>query len=76
MERKYELIKEDSVEVEGRTLYRIRALKDFGDLENGVYYMGQGDLGSYIQKEENLSLHLLDLSRRTLLGIRRCSSER
>lgn len=70
MEKKYELIKEDSIEAEGRTLYRIRALKEFGDLENGVYYVGQGDLGSYIQKEENLSLHLLDLSRRALLGIR------
>lgn len=32
----------------GRTLYRIQALKDFGN----VY---RGDLGGYIEKEENLS---------------------
>ena len=70
MEKKYELIKENSIEAEGRTLYRIRVLKEFGDLENGVYYMGQGNLSGYFQKEENLSLHLLDLSRRSLLGIR------
>ena len=51
MEKKYELVKEDSIEVEGRTLYRIRALREFGDLENGVYYVDQGDLGGYIQKK-------------------------
>ncbi len=32
----------------GRTLSRIRALKDFGDVE-------AGDLGGWIEKEENLS---------------------
>lgn len=29
MEKKYELIKEDSIEVEGRTLYRIRAFRRY-----------------------------------------------
>ena len=55
MEKKFELIKEDSIEVEGHTLYRIRALKDFGDQEKGIYQVEKGMLGGYIQKEENLS---------------------
>ena len=52
MGMKYELVKEDTVIV--RTLcgeiklYRIRALKDFSDVK-------KGDLGGYIEKEENLS---------------------
>ena len=29
MDKKYELVKEDSIEFNGRTLYRIRALKEF-----------------------------------------------
>ena len=32
----------------GRRLYQIKALKDFGDVK-------AGDLGGYIEKEENLS---------------------
>ena len=32
----------------GRKLYQIKALKDFGDFK-------AGDLGGYIEKEENLS---------------------
>lgn len=46
--KKYELVKEDSIVVEGRTLYRIRALKDF-------YIVKAGELGGYIQEERNLS---------------------
>lgn len=45
---KYELIKDDYVIVEGRTLYCIKALKDFGCVKTD-------DLGGYIEKEENLS---------------------
>lgn len=45
--KKYELTKE-SVTFRGRTLYRIRALRDFGDVK-------KGDLGGYLEKEENLS---------------------
>lgn len=48
MEKKYELVKEDKIEWLGRTLYRIRALKDFGDVK-------KGDIGGYVEKEENLS---------------------
>ena len=46
MEKKYELT-EETKEFYGRTLYRIKALKDFGDVE-------VGDLGGYIESESNL----------------------
>lgn len=45
---KYELVKDDYVIVEGRTLYRIKALKDFRCVKTD-------DLGGYIEKEDNLS---------------------
>lgn len=48
MERKYELIKTDFIEVTGHTLYRIKALKSFCDVK-------AGDLGGYIEGEHNLS---------------------
>lgn len=47
-DKKYELLKDDYKEVFGIKSYRIRALKDFGDVK-------KGDVGGYIQKEENLS---------------------
>ena len=46
MRKKYELT-EETIELYGRTLYRIKALKDFGDVE-------VGDLGGYIESESNL----------------------
>ena len=46
MGKKYELT-EETIEFYGRTLYRIKALKDFGDVE-------VGDLGGYIESESNL----------------------
>lgn len=45
---KYELVKDDYVIVEGRTLYRIKALEDFRCVKTD-------DLGGYIEEEENLS---------------------
>lgn len=45
--KKYELTKE-TVTISGKTLYRIRAVRDFGSVKTG-------DLGGYIEKEENLS---------------------
>ena len=49
VDKKYELAKEDTKTfTDGGTIYRIRALKDFGDVK-------AGDLGGYIEKEENLS---------------------
>lgn len=46
-EKKYELLKDDTIKVGDTTLYRIKALKDFNDVSIG-------DIGGYIEKEENL----------------------
>ena len=46
--KKYELLKDDAITSFGRTLYRIKATTDFGDVE-------KGELGGYVEKEENLS---------------------
>ncbi len=48
MEKKYRLLKNDTVTVIGRTLYRIEALRDFTDVE-------KGDKGGYVESEDNLS---------------------
>lgn len=45
--KKYELT-EETVTVSGKTLHRIRAVRDFGSVK-------AGGLGGYIEKEENLS---------------------
>lgn len=45
---KYEMLHEDKIEMGSHTLYRIRALKDFGNVK-------AGDIGGYIEKEANLS---------------------
>ena len=47
MEKKYKLI-EESINFRGKTLYRIEALKDFGNIK-------KGDKGGYVQSEKNLS---------------------
>ncbi|WP_406604476.1 hypothetical protein [Bartonella gliris] len=47
MEKKYEMT-DETIEVDGKTLHRIRALRDFSDVE-------KGDLGGYIEREGNLS---------------------
>ena len=46
--RKYEMLQDQTIEWRGRTLYRIRALRDFGDVH-------AGDVGGYIECERNLS---------------------
>ena len=48
MEKKYRLLGEDTVLVNGHTLYRIEALRSFGNVN-------EGDLGGYIESESNLS---------------------
>jgi hypothetical protein len=48
MVKKFELIKNDYINVYGTKLYRIRALIDFDNIS-------AGDLGGYIEKEENLA---------------------
>ena len=45
--KKYELT-DKTLEVDGRTLYQIKALKDFGSVT-------KGDVGGYIESEKNLS---------------------
>ncbi|WP_273721794.1 dATP/dGTP diphosphohydrolase domain-containing protein [Bartonella sp. ML71XJBT] len=47
VKKKYELT-DETIEVDGKTLHRIRALKDFGDVK-------AGDLGGFIENEINLS---------------------
>ena len=48
MEKKYKLLENDTITVNGRTLYRIEALRDFADVE-------KGDKGGYVESEDNLS---------------------
>ena len=45
--KKYELTEETKV-IDGKTLFRIRALRSFGDIK-------AGDLGGFIENERNLS---------------------
>ena len=47
MEKKYKLT-EETINVNGKTLYRIKSLKDFGNVK-------KGDKGGFVEKEENLS---------------------
>lgn len=47
MEKKYELT-DETMDFNGKTLYRIRALKDFGNVK-------KGNLGGYVESEKNLS---------------------
>ncbi len=47
MERKY-ILTDETIEVDGQTLYRIEAVRDFGDVK-------KGDKGGYISSEANLS---------------------
>ena len=52
MEKKYEMLMDDSVSFVYRgawhTLYRIKSLQEFGDVS-------KGDIGGYIEREDNLS---------------------
>ena len=48
--KKYELVPDQQVIVDGTTLYRIRALKDFGNVKAGA-------LGGFVASERNLSQH-------------------
>ncbi len=48
MEKKYELLAGDCLRAGDRTVYRIRALRDFGDIK-------RGDLGGYIDDESSLT---------------------
>ena len=48
MNKKFELIENDSIEINGHKLYRLRALIDFNDVK-------ADDLGGYVESENNLS---------------------
>lgn len=48
MNKKYELLKDDCINYCGKTLYRIKALRNFRGIE-------VGDIGGYVQSEDNLS---------------------
>lgn len=48
MDKKYEILKDRAITMNGSTIYRIKALKDFGDVK-------AGDMGGFVEKEENLS---------------------
>ena len=48
MDKKYEILKDKSITMNGSTIYRIKALRNFGDVK-------AGDMGGFIEKEENLS---------------------
>lgn len=48
MSKKYEILLNEATEINGKTLYPIKALKDFGNVK-------AGELGGYIEKESNLS---------------------
>lgn len=45
---KYEILKDEFIEFDGRKLYRIKALKDFHNVK-------KGKVGGYIESEQNLS---------------------
>lgn len=47
-DKKYELVPETVTKFYSKSMYRIRALKDFFDVK-------KGDLGGYVESEENLS---------------------
>ena len=47
MEKKYKLT-DETINVNGKTLYRIKSLKDFGNVK-------KGDKGGFVEKEKNLS---------------------
>ena len=48
MENKKYKLTDETIDVKGKTLYRIEALKDFGEIKNG-------DKGGFIESENNLS---------------------
>lgn len=49
---KFKLDYDSSTTYQGRTLYRIRALKTFTTTSGGI--IREGDLGGYVQSEKNL----------------------
>ena len=48
MDRKYELLKDESIDFYGKTLYRIRATESFGDVT-------EGEKGGFVESYNNLT---------------------
>ena len=48
MKKKYELLKTDTYNMNGKTLYRIIAIRNFGDIK-------KGEIGGFVESERNLS---------------------
>ena len=46
MEKKYEILKDNFLEIFGRKIYKKRALKDFGNVK-------KGDIGRYVESKQN-----------------------
>ena len=63
--KKFELISEFVTNVFGKKLFRIKALVSFGDVS-------AGELGGFVEKEENLSNNGDALGLRQCAGLRRC----
>ena len=51
--KKFEVVKTDSIVFNGKTLYRIRALRSFNTPDGGIVF--KGDLGGFVESENNLS---------------------
>ena len=56
VEDKYKILKHDTIIYEGKTLYRIKALKDIPGIKETCSVL-KGDLGGYIESDYNLSQH-------------------
>ena len=55
MSKKYVIDKEKSIEWNGITLYRIKALKKIKNSNPLVCWVNPGEYGGYVQSEQNLS---------------------
>lgn len=54
--KKFELVDDDTVVVDGVTLYRVRAVRDFGGTRRGrCVVVKRGELGGYVASEDCLS---------------------
>lgn len=54
--KKFELVDDDTVVVDGVTLYRVRAVRDFGGTRRGRrVVVKRGELGGYVASEDCLS---------------------
>lgn len=52
--KKYEIIENQTIKYEGRTLYRIKALKNFVPIRSDKPII-KGTIGGYVESEKNLS---------------------